>query len=91
MHEPDQTAFEFDRHGTEVSVCEAVTEAVAHAAGVDPIEVEPLYSVLDPDALEALVRPRPTDGGEVTVAFPLDDYHVTVWSGGRIHVSATPG
>lgn len=42
----------FDPAGDSAS--EAVLEAVGAAAGVDPLELEPLYAVVDPDAIDAL-------------------------------------
>jgi len=38
-------------------VSETVVEAVSEATGVDPLELEPLYSVVDADALNSMFRP----------------------------------
>ena len=53
--------------GTEVdsvtNVCrsgelsETVISAVAEAKGVDPLDLDPIYTVVDPDALNGMFRP----------------------------------
>ena len=40
----------------EGTVSEEVVSAVAEATGNDPLDLEPLYEVIDPDALDALYR-----------------------------------
>ncbi len=65
-----------------------IVEAVADAEGVAPEElVPPLYSVVDPDALDQMFLPTPTDGrldGEVT--FWYQDYRVTACGDGFVRV-----
>lgn len=41
---------------------EAVVDAVADAADADPIDLPPLYGVVDPDALDGLFGPILGDG-----------------------------
>lgn len=56
-----------------MSLSEAVVTAVAKQDGIDPDNLEPLYDVIDGNALDSLFR----DGrGEVT--FPYAGYEVTV-------------
>lgn len=80
---------EFDAEDSESVVC-GIVDAVSSVADVDPVEIEPLYSVVDPDALSRLVQP-PNAGqprqGDVRVSFEMAGLEVTVWSYGRIHVS----
>ncbi|WP_254863964.1 HalOD1 output domain-containing protein [Halovivax gelatinilyticus] len=38
-------------------VSETVVMTVAEAKGVDPLELDPLYDVIDPDALNSLFQP----------------------------------
>lgn len=49
-----------------LSPSERVVETVAEATATDPLELEPLYDVIDPDALDRLFRPgrgdRPNGG-----------------------------
>lgn len=68
-----------------VGVATEIVERIATREGVDPVELEPpLYEVIDPDALDALVdgrRGRP-DRSYVLVNFTYNGYAVTV-SGGQ--------
>lgn len=77
------------------SLSEGVVEAVAAGAGVrafpevglDPeASLEPLYTVVDPDALDALFdRPGQRDERPfATVTFQYHGYEVTARSDGRI-------
>ena len=52
-HQSDET--DAGHPGT---LTDQVIEAVAEARDVDPIASEPLYEVVDPDALEGLFAPR---------------------------------
>jgi hypothetical protein len=68
-----------------ISTC--VVEAVARAQGVDAIELPPLATVVDPDALDSLFRSRPdgsdrigTRGFDGEVRFPYAGWEVTVRS-----------
>lgn len=76
---------------TNESISTKVVAAVAEANGVDPIELdEPLYEVVDPDALDALFRSR-ADGSRLPygrVTFSMAGCEVVVDSEG--HVVATP-
>lgn len=78
---------------TERSVSQAVVEAVSEREGVDltefePPEFDPLYTVVDPEALDALFAP--THGGEErtdgSVTFEYEGYTVTVHSDGRVEL-----
>lgn len=65
----------------------AVVDAVATTADCDPLEVEPLYERVNPEALEALFEPRgsaPDRSG--TVSFSLHGRVVTVVDGELIRV-----
>lgn len=65
-----------------------VIETVADAEGVDPLELPPLYSVVDPDALETLFQPR-TELQDTTarVVFTYHGHEVTVTAGGTVEVT----
>lgn len=64
----------------------AVVSTVAAVTGTDPLALEPLYSAVDPDALDALVEHTVTGAatGDVHVTFTLHDHEVTVHSYGSI-------
>lgn len=57
------------------SVSEAVVKAVADAENVEPIELQPLYDVIDPDALDSLFRPHAARG---RITFQYHGYTVEV-------------
>jgi len=68
---------------------ERIVTAVADAADTTPDELEPLYTVVDPDALEQLFAPTAagntrTDG---QIMFTYGGYHVTVTSDGIVDIA----
>lgn len=69
-----------------------VVQAVAAAENVDPTDLQPLYDVVDPDALDALFRPtaagRPRSSGSVRFRYAQHD--VVVQEGGAVRVDAAP-
>lgn len=71
------------------SLVAAVVTTVAGAEGVSPLELDPLGTVLDAEALESLVAP---DAGRVVVEFGYAGYDVTVESpeGRPLTVEAVP-
>lgn len=72
------------------SLIQAIITAIADREGVDITEVEPpaydpLYTVINPEALETLFATRgETDG---RVVFTYEGYEVTVHSSGAIDVA----
>jgi hypothetical protein len=67
------------------TVTEAVIDAVAREAGVSPLQLEPIASVVDPDALNGLFG----DGrGGVRVEFEYSGYHVCLTD--DLEVAVTP-
>jgi hypothetical protein len=76
----------------EPSTSQRVITAVAEATGNDPTEVGPLYHVVDPDALDRLFAPTPTNGragGRIEFTFAGCD--VVVRGGGAVEVTETDG
>lgn len=86
-------------------VCTAVVKAVAAVTGADPLpeegtdtaaeqSLEPLYTAVDPDALEAVLRPARSGATKCRVSFRYHDHAVTVHADGRVRVqpieAATP-
>ncbi|ELY54222.1 HalOD1 output domain-containing protein [Natronococcus jeotgali] len=67
----------------------AVAEAVATYRDADPIDLEPLYYAVNPEALERLFEPR-ADGlrSDGSVTFEYNDCSVTVTADGEIRVTA---
>lgn len=66
----------------------AVIEAVADAAGVDPIELPPLYEVVDTDALDRLFDGHTgvRESGHNEVQFWYSGFVVTVREGRAVAV-----
>lgn len=62
-----------------------VVEALALATGTDPLEIEPLYRSVDPDALDALFR----TGDAGWVRFTHHGHEVTVHADGHVAVDGT--
>jgi hypothetical protein len=79
-HDPDSN--------TEQSVACTVILAVATVLDRDALDLDPLYDVIDPDALNALVRrPGDTPGPDsVSVRFAFNGCRVTVESTGEIEI-----
>jgi hypothetical protein len=65
------------------SVTEAIVTAVADAEGTSPLKLQPLATVIDPDALGALVR----TGEDMTAEFTYHGYHVCVSGDGQVTVN----
>lgn len=67
---------------------DAVVAAVASAARVDPIDLEPLDDVIDADALNALFEPRSNGVVRtgVSVHFRYHGYDVSIDGPGSIRV-----
>ncbi|MDG5759344.1 hypothetical protein QA600_08315 [Natronococcus sp. A-GB1] len=68
----------------------AIIEAVAEHEGVDvtaiePPAYEPLYAVVDPEALDALFRSDPST--ELSLSFEYAGYDITVSGNGRVDVT----
>lgn len=64
-----------------------VVDALAAATGTDPLDLEPLYHVVDPEALDRLFR---TDSSvSACVRFEYDDHAVTVRSDGTVTVDGS--
>lgn len=74
------------RHDEAVS--DAVVKAVAAAERVCPVQLEPLYDHVDPEALDELFGPTRTGSRRSLgrTSFAYAGYHVTVHSDGEIAV-----
>ena len=64
-----------------------VVEALADATDTDPLELEPLYNVVDPEALDRLFR---TDSHiSASVRFEYEGHTVEVRSDGSVSIDGT--
>jgi hypothetical protein len=70
--------------GEQQSLSLAVVEALSEAQDVSPVEMEqPLYDVIDPDALDSLFTADDADG---RLVFAISGYEVTVSASGDVFV-----
>lgn len=68
-------------------VSSRVIREVADALGVDPMELDPLYETIDPDALDDLFRDRTPSDVEDRVEFSMEGCEVIVYGVGIIDVT----
>lgn len=68
------------------SVSTSVVQTVAQATNREPDELEPLYDVVDPDALDALFEGDDASA-RVRVVFTYEGYQVTVSGAGDVEVA----
>ncbi|MFC4550719.1 MULTISPECIES: HalOD1 output domain-containing protein [Halorussus] len=72
------------------SVSEAIPTAVGVVSGAEVTELTPLYTVVSPDALDALFAPCEDDtprNGRCSVAFAYESYRVNVQGTDRVRIS----
>ncbi|WP_339105261.1 HalOD1 output domain-containing protein [Haloterrigena salinisoli] len=74
-----------DYHNDSLSL--SVIEALADATDTDPVELEPLYHVVDPEALDQLFQE--TTPTTARVQFNYGDHTVEVRGDGTISVDGT--
>lgn len=69
------------------SPAEAVIEAIAEAAGVEPLELPPLYEFIDPEALDNLFQQHDSaTDPEAMLVFSINKWNVFVRADGRIRI-----
>lgn len=56
----------------------AVINAVAETQGCDPLELTPIFEVVDPDALDALGKHHRRGGEPIEISFEYEGYLVHV-------------
>lgn len=74
-----------DYHNDSISL--RVIEALSDATGTEADELEPLYNVVDPEALDQLFQPA--SDADVRVEFEYDGLLVEVRSNGTVTVDGT--
>lgn len=67
-------------------ITESIISEVAGEEGVSPLELEPLYTSVDPDALQALCEP-PNDVNRVE--FEYAGYEVIIEDKNQVHLEST--
>ena len=74
------------------SMSETVVTAVADAKGVDPLDLDPLYDAIDPDALDSLFSTSPGASASPTeLRFEMGNCEVVVREGGTVTVTSPAG
>lgn len=71
------------------TVSARVIDALADAAGTDPMDVPPLYGTVDPDALDRLVASLGDTAGTspATIEFTHADHRVTITLDGNVTIT----
>lgn len=77
------------RRGNDETPAEGVVTAVSELTGTDPTDMEPLFKVVDPGALNALCRHESRGDQAIPrcVSFQFNDCAVTVYAEDRTAVS----
>lgn len=69
-------------------ISETVVTTVAEAKGVDPLDLEPLYSVIDPDALNSMFRPSVgSPPASIELNFSMAGCEVVIRGDGEVAVT----
>lgn len=77
---------------SDVAPSTAIMEAVSAVENADPVELEPLHGVADPDAIDELLDPTGNTGsGELEVTFRYGFVHVSARRNGTITLSPVDG
>lgn len=84
-HVPREIATVSHEWDEDLNVCTAVVSAVAAATDRPALELSPLRSTIDPDALSRIVASE-NGRGPVSVSFTYEGQHVSVDSDGQITV-----
>jgi len=83
---PDEEVHRAIFNGDVVAPSMAVVGAVSAVADKDPLDIEPLHSTVDPDALNALFADSKRGEGDVHARFSVEGYSVTLNSYGCVTV-----
>lgn len=88
--ETDTYRAEFDSAEIEPSM--AVVEVVVSVSDAGPLQLDPLYEVVDPELIDQFCTrtTRDSQAGDRMISFPYHDYSVTVESRGVIEVEPLP-
>ncbi len=76
---------QFDQEKTPANM--AVVATLAEVMDADPAELDPLYSTIDPEALDTLVRVRNRTSGDTHVTFTHEDHTIAVYSYGVVAIA----
>lgn len=71
----------------EVTASMAAVAALAEVMNVDPMELDPLFESINPDALDTLVGLPDSPNGALQVRFSASDHEITARSDGTIEIA----
>jgi len=83
-YHPDEGVHRAIFDGSEVAPSTAVIGALSTVADVDPLNIEPLHSTVDTDALNALFSGKRHSEGDIHARFAVEGYSIKVSSYGSI-------
>jgi len=89
FQESETVRTQFDRERTPASM--AVIATLADMMDTDPVALDPLYSTIDPDELDGLVRVRNETNGDIHATFTHEGHAITVHSYGVITITPEQG
>ena len=78
-------------NSSDEDISETVVSAVADAKGVDPLDLDPLYDAIDPDALDSIFRHAGAGSTVTKLSFEMDGCEVLVRGSGEVAVSPATG
>ena len=70
----------------DVPASHTIITTLSDELGIDPLEMQPLYEAVDPDALDALFSSASNRGTNVTITFEYCGHAVTVTSEGTVTI-----
>ncbi|WP_331236064.1 HalOD1 output domain-containing protein [Natronorarus salvus] len=71
------------------SIAETIITALAEEEGVDPVDLEPLYGWIDPEALDSLFSPQgETADPDAYVVFQYGEYRVVAGADGTVVIES---
>lgn len=85
-YHPGENTFRADYDHEDAPPSTAIVSAVAVASDTDPLDIEPLQSLIDPDALDSLVTSQTTTEGDFRMTFEYHDHEVTASSYGTLQI-----
>lgn len=87
-YHPDTETYRVSFDSSTESVCKAIISTVAVISEKEPVELPPIYSAVDPDALEALLERNVTgpQNADIHISFTFTEWDITVHSYGVIAV-----
>ena len=93
QYEPETESFLYTGEEDRWSMSEAVVSSVASVTDRDPLDLPPLYSAIDPDALDALLSPvgHQAPSRSVTVSFEYAGCWILIQDQARLRVRSSSG